>query len=102
MPTSYSREPTLAPKDPAADKQYSIWLADRLPSEPAAATLSSATVDSITPSGLTCDTPVISGSFAVVMTHGGTLGVDYAVKIVAELSNGESWPMTIIIPCRAG
>ena len=41
MPTSYSREPTLAPKDPDADKQYSIWLADRLPSEPAAATLSS-------------------------------------------------------------
>lgn len=102
MPTSYSRTPLLASKDPAADKQYGIWLADRLPSIPSAATISSAAVDSIEPSGLTADSVQVAADVIVFMTHGGTLSIDYSVRIVAELSNGESWPITVVIPCRAG
>lgn len=92
-----SRNPRLAPKDPAGEDDYGVELADA--SIPPGVTAVSATVV-VSPSGLTASAATCSGLRSVARFSAGTHGVDYKAKFTITLSDGQKKVRTITIPVR--
>ena len=96
-----STSPILSSKDPDEDKLYAVNAADMLPVNPTPATLTGCSVAGIVPSGLTTTGAGVVGTYGVVMTHEGSVNVDYAVTVRLTFSDSQTRDRTIIIPCRS-
>ena len=102
MPTTDTRSPRVAPKDPDNSADRGVNFKDLLPDS---VTLASAAIVACTPVGLldVSGAPaaaVVTGTRAAYRFSGGTAGVDYSVTVRGTYSDGQTKDVTFILPVR--
>lgn len=105
MATTESQNKVLAPKDPDTRRAYGVSVADI---KPDGATLASAQVTAIVPSGgLTVfgaaslpTAATVSGDRAYAQFVGGVANTTYEVTFEVTYSDGTNDQITVIIPVR--